>query len=262
MPRSGTSPFDVAVVGGGAAGLAAALAAVRAGRRTILFAPPATFPPGRTAALLAGSIDVLLDLDAWPGLEDCAAPITAIRLIDATARLIRAPEATFYASEVGLDGFGYNIPNGDLVDGLRRQAEALAELTLVPAPVESIEPGDAAVRLTAGGETVAARLVVAADGARSLARKAAGIRVKRWSYRQSAIVATLAVQYPHQGVSTEFHTENGPFTLVPLPGDRVSLVWVDRPDRTEWALGLSDAEFSRAAEERARAIHGAMRLEL
>ncbi len=85
--------------------------------------------------------------------------------------------------------------------------------------------------------------------------------MRRWSYPQAALVATLAVQYPHRGVSTEFHTETGPFTLVPLPGNRVSLVWVDRPEQAERALGLSEADFSRSVEERARSIHGAMRLD-
>ena len=253
--------FEVAVVGGGAAGLAAAIAAAKAGRRTIVFAPPARFPPGRTAALLGASIDFLSELGVWTALEPNAEPITGIRLVDATARLVRAPEVTFHASEVDLAAFGFNVPNGDLVDALRRHVEALPELTLVAAPVDSIEPDEDEVQLSANGENFGARLVVAADGARSLARDAAGIRAKTWTYRQSALVATLAVQYPHRGVSTEFHTEHGPFTLVPLPGDRVSLVWVDRPQAVEQALALSDADFSSAAEERARSIHGAMRLD-
>ena len=101
------------------------------GFRTIIFAPPASFPPGRTAALLQGSIGLLSDLDVWPALAHHAAPLKAIRLVDATKRLIRAPEITFYASEIGLPAFGYNIPNGDLVGALRRHAEAFEALTLV-----------------------------------------------------------------------------------------------------------------------------------
>ena len=261
METLGAARFEVAVVGGGAAGFAAAIAACKAGRRTILFAPPASFPPGRTAALLGGSIEFLSDLDVWPALAQHAAPITAIRLVDATSRLIRAPEAIFHASEIGLPAFGYNVPNGDLVDALKRHAESVEGLTLIAAPVDNVAPGDDEVLVAVGKETFAARLVVAADGARSLARDAAGVKVKTWGYRQSAIVATFSIQFPHQGVSTEFHTEHGPFTLVPLEGDRVSLVWVDRPERAEWALGLSDADFSSAVEERAHAIHGAMRLD-
>jgi 2-octaprenyl-6-methoxyphenol hydroxylase len=261
MTRSGDARFEVAVVGGGAAGLAAALTAAISGFRTVLFAPPARFPPGRTAALLHGSIKILAELDVWPALAGHAAPLTAIRLVDATKRLMRAPEVTFYASEIGLPAFGYNIPNGDLVDGLRRYAEAFEDLTLVPAPVESITPEEDRVDLRTGNSAFSARVVVAADGARSLAREAAGIRARRWAYPQSALVATLAVEHPHQGVSTEFHTENGPFTLVPLPGNRVSLVWVERPEAAEAALAMPDDAFSAEVEERARSIHGAMRLD-
>jgi 2-octaprenyl-6-methoxyphenol hydroxylase len=261
MSEASHEPFEIAVVGGGATGFAAALTAAVAGFRTVLFAPAATFPPGRTAALLKGSIDVLAELDVWPALLRHAAPIRAIRIVDSTRRLIRAPEATFYASEVGLAAFGFNIPNADLVDALSRHAEAFDNLRIVREPVRSVRPEEHEVQLSADGCTVEARLVVAADGARSLAREAAGIAVHGWAYRQSALVATLAIQFPHGGVSTEFHTESGPFTLVPLPGDRVSLVWVDRPDRAELAVGLDADAFSRAVEERAHFLHGAMRLD-
>jgi 2-octaprenyl-6-methoxyphenol hydroxylase len=252
---------DIAVVGGGATGFAAALVAAIGGRRTVIFAPPATFPPGRTAALLQGSIDLLADLDVWPALARHAAPLRAIRIVDGTRRLIRAPEATFHASEVGLPAFGFNVPNGDLVDALSRHAEAFADLTIVRAPVGSVAHEDTRVVLRAGDEAFPARLVVAADGARSAAREAAGIAVRGWSYRQAVLVATLAIERPHGGVSTEFHTESGPFTLVPLPGDRVSLVWVDRPDRAERAASLDDPAFSRLVEERAHSLHGAMTLD-
>lgn len=258
MTRMDQQHFDVAVVGGGATGFAAALTAAIAGFRTVLFAPPATFPPGRTAALLQGSIDILSDIDVWPALIRHAAPLRAIRIVDATRRLIRAPESTFYASEIGLAAFGYNVPNGDLVHALCRHAEAFSELTIVPSPVSLVQHEDQRVVLHAGEQLFAACLVVAADGSRSLAREAAGIGVHSWTYRQAALVATLSIQYPHGGVSTEFHTEAGPFTLVPLPGSRVSLVWVDRPEQAELSATLDNDVLSRRVEERAHSIHGAM----
>jgi 2-octaprenyl-6-methoxyphenol hydroxylase len=257
----GPPEFEVAVVGGGATGLAAALVAAIAGFRTVVFAPPAGFPPGRTAALLQGSVDLLSELDVWPALTRHAAPLRAIRLVDATRRLIRAPETTFYASEIGLAAFGFNVPNSEIVDALQRYADAFEDLTLVRAAVDSVASEEDCVTLRANGTAFAARLVVAADGARSLAREAAGIRVRGWSYRQAALVATLGIQHAHGGVSTEFHTESGPFTLVPLPGSRVSLVWVDRPDKVETAAGLEGDAFSRLVEEKAQSIHGAMQLD-
>lgn len=258
MNAQPSSSYDVAVIGGGATGLAAALTSATSGFRTVIFAPAAPVAPGRTAALLQGSIDVLAGLGVWPELAPYAAPLRAIRIVDATRRLIRAPEATFHATEVGLQAFGYNLPNGELVAGLRRHAATVADLTLVETPVESVRPGERETRIEAGPASFTTRLVVAADGARSLARQAAGIGVRSWSYRQSALVATLGISQSHGGISTEFHTEAGPFTLVPLPGNRVSLVWVDRPAQAEAAAGLDADTFSREVERRAHSIHGEM----
>jgi 2-octaprenyl-6-methoxyphenol hydroxylase len=252
---------DVAVVGGGPTGYAAALTAAIAGCRTILFAPPATLPPGRTAALLAGSVDILTELDVWPSLFRHAAPLRAIRIVDGTKRLIRAPEATFHASEIGLPAFGFNVPNAELVAALARHAAAFPDLTIVAAPVTQLAHEPDRILIRAGEETVSARLVVAADGARSRAREAAEIAVRSWSYGQAALVTTLAAERPHQGISTEFHTEAGPFTLVPLPGSRVSLVWVDRPERLEAAAGLAWPDLSRLLERQAHSLLGALQVD-
>ncbi|MGH6923242.1 MAG: FAD-dependent monooxygenase [Propylenella sp.] len=261
MSEADGTAFDVAVVGGGATGFAAALTAAIGGFRTILFAPPAEFPPGRTAALLHGSIELLSALGVWPALQHHAAPLRAIRLIDATRRLIRAPEVAFYASEIKLPAFGYNVPNSELVAALGQRAAAFSGLSLVAEPVRAVVFEDGRAILKGGAGSFVAKLVVAADGARSIAREAAGFAVRTWRYPQAALVAVLTVQYPHDGVSTEFHTETGPFTLVPLPGNRVSLVWVDSIRAAKRAMSLADDAFASAAEERARFIHGAMRLE-
>lgn len=253
--------YDVAVVGGGATGFAAALIAAIGGHRTVLFAPPATFPAGRTAALLQGSIDLLSEIHVWPALARHAAPLRSIRIVDATRRLIRAPESIFHACEIGLPAFGFNLPNSQLVEALHRQALTVSGLTIVAESVQRFCPMDGRVLLKTGEVTYPARLVVAADGARSKAREAAGIAVRSWKHRQAALVATLAIEFPHGGVSTEFHTENGPFTLVPMPGERVSLVWMSRPEAAEAAAKLEGDSFSRAVEQQAHSIHGAMRLD-
>jgi 2-octaprenyl-6-methoxyphenol hydroxylase len=261
MSQAEMKTFDIAVVGGGATGFAAALTAAKCGFRTILFAPPTSFPPGRTAALLQGSIGILTEFDVWSALLHHAAPLKAIRLIDATHRLIRAPETTFYASEIGLPAFGYNVPNGDLVDVLRQHTETLEGLRIIDTPVQSLDLQDGHATLRTDADAFSAGLVVAADGARSLARRAAGIAVRTWRYPQAALVATFAIQHPHYDVSTEFHTEAGPFTLVPLPGRRVSLVWVDRARQARRTLSLPDDAFAHVVERRAHFIHGDMRLD-
>jgi 2-octaprenyl-6-methoxyphenol hydroxylase len=253
--------FDVAVIGGGAVGFAAALAAAISGASTAIFAPRTEVPRGRTAALLTGSISLLSELDVWPALMRHAAPLRAIRMVDGTRRLIRAPETVFYASEIGLAVFGFNVPNADLVDALRRHAEAFPGLTVFDAPATSVDPREDDVRIAAEGRSVTARLAVAADGARSQAREAAGIAVRTSAHRQSALVAILSAERAHAGVATEFHFEGGPFTLVPLPGDRVSLVWVDRPERIGALAQLAAPALARAVEDRAHSLLGEMRLD-
>src|SRR6266478_8016594 len=96
-------PFDVAVVGGGPAGLAAAIALVQAGANTALIARRAPYADNRTTALLGGSVDLLQALDVWRRCADKAAPLQAMRLVDDTGRLIRAPEVRFSSDEIGLE---------------------------------------------------------------------------------------------------------------------------------------------------------------
>jgi 2-octaprenyl-6-methoxyphenol hydroxylase len=262
MAALGESAVQVAVVGGGPTGFAAALTVAEAGFDTILFAPPRNDPPGRTAALFDGSIALLEALEAWPLAEPEAAALRAIRIVDGTRRLIRSPEVVFYASEVGLSAFGYNIPNAALVRALAQRARAAPHLTVRPDPVRVIETGEDHVRIAPeSGKPVSVRLVIGADGARSLARRAAGIGAQSWSYRQSALVTTFAVDQPHYDTSTEFHTENGPFTLVPLPGRRMSLVWVDRPHTLEAAMASEQERFDAETERRAHSVAGAMHAE-
>lgn len=255
-----TTDFDILVAGAGPAGLAAALEGQRRGHATAVVAPPRGGRDERTAALLAGSVDLLRRLGAWDLIAE-KAPMRALRIVDATRRLIRAPEVTFHASEIGLPAFGYNIRNADLVDALERRA-AEAGIPRLDTSVAGVAPDTDTIALDlASGQTVTARLVVAADGRRSTVREAIGIDVSEWRYDQSALVVNLAHALPHQDTSTEFHTENGPLTLVPLTGRRSSLVWVDRPDAVTRRLEMDEATLADEIEARSASLLGAMRID-
>jgi 2-octaprenyl-6-methoxyphenol hydroxylase len=257
-----SATFDVAVVGGGPAGLGAAIALALSGARTALIARRAPYADNRTTALLGGSVDFLQSLEVWPRCNDSAAPLQAMRLVDDTGRLIRAPEVRFSASEISLDQFGFNIENRLLMEALEQRAAELAALTRFDDEADTVTPDEAGVAIrTAKGASLTARLVAGADGRQSLCRDAAGIEVNRRELKQSALTFNVSHSRPHRNISTEFHTPQGPCVFVPLPGDRSSIVWVAAPKEAERLLALSDDELSEATETQSHSILGRLRVE-
>ncbi len=250
---------EIAVVGGGPAGLICAIALKAAAVDTILIAPPAK-PDHRTTALLSGSVTALETLGAWPACLQHAAPLKKLRIVDDTQRLFRAPEVFFDAAEIGLDAFGYNIENRYLLAALEARAAEL-RLPRIAVPALAIKPDADGVTIEYASREARVRLVVGADGARSLARDAARIATRRRSYPQTAVTLILAHARSHDDTSTEFLTENGPFTLVPLPGRRSSLVCVLDPARAAELAALNDSALSAEIERRAHSLLGTMRVE-
>jgi 2-octaprenyl-6-methoxyphenol hydroxylase len=246
----------IAVVGAGPVGLAAAALLADIGHDVTLIAPAAAPTDRRTFALMAGSVALLARLGVWSRLEPGASPLRTMRIVDGTRRLIRAPEVTFDASEIGLPAFGYNIANADLVAALD-DAVAARNVRRIDALAEGVSTDDHGVTIrTSGGESITARLAVAADGRRSKLRDASGIVAQEWRYPQSALVCNLSHTVPHNDTSTEFHTEHGPFTLVPLSGNRSSLVWVDAPDATRRRLDTPAEELAAEIEVRSASLLG------
>jgi len=247
---------EVAIVGGGPAGLTAAIALAEAGIETALIARR-PIPDHRTTALLAGSVTALKTLGVWDRCEAEAAPLRVMRIVDATARLIRAPEVCFAAAEIGLDAFGHNIENRHLMAALDARAEELTSLARIEDEARAVETTDSGVTVSLnGGGRIAARLVIGADGRRSLCRTAASIESDGRTHPQTALTFNLAHARPHHDASTEFHTESGPFTLVPLPGERSSLVCVVEPPEAERIAGLDDVALNEEIEHRSHSILG------
>jgi 2-octaprenyl-6-methoxyphenol hydroxylase len=253
---------DVAVVGGGPAGLTAALAAGRSGVRTALIARRVPYGDNRTTALLHASIEILDDLGVWQRCRDRAAPLCVMRLVDDSGRLIRAPELRFDCHEIGLDAFGYNIQNRDLVAALEAQALQSPSLVRIDDDAEAIETSEAgAVIRCRQGRTLRSRLVIGADGRHSICRDAARIDVRRHTLDQSALTLSVAHSRPHNGASTEFHTASGPCVFVPLPGDRSSVVWVTRPEEATRLSQLADDKLAREVERQSHFHLGSISVE-
>jgi 2-octaprenyl-6-methoxyphenol hydroxylase len=251
---------EAVVVGGGPAGLTTAVALAAAGVETVLVArKPA--PDHRTTALLAGSVRALETLGVWQHCRHLAAPLRVMRIVDDTSRLMRAPEVRFSASEIGLDAFGHNIENRHLIAALEQRAAELS-LLRIDDDAQAVELGGRAVTIRLkSGRVVMAPLAIGADGRRSLCRAAAGIETAGRRYPQAAFTCNVAHARAHAGISTEFHTNTGPFTLVPLPGSRSSVVCVVEPAEAARLTALVEADLSAEIERRSHSILGKLDVE-
>jgi len=254
--------YEIAVVGGGLAGSVAALAMARSGRKVALVAPGSAATDERTTALMDHSIRFMERLGLWDRIAPSAAPLSVMQIIDGTDRLLRTPTAQFRSADVGLPAFGYKIPNHVLLDTLQAAVSAEANITRLAVPVQAAALSDGMVLLTlADGTTISAAFVIGADGRKSKVREGAGVNTRNWSYPQSAVVLNFSHSLPHGNISTEFHTPTGPFTQVPLPGSRSSLVWVVKPEEAERLLALSPEELSAQVEQRMQSMLGKVTVE-
>ena len=240
---------DVVIAGGGLVGLTLGVALAGAGIETAVVdgAPPAAMRDaafdGRVSSIALGSRRVLDGIGVWPALADDAQPILEIRVSDGDAPLF-----LHYDHEtVGSDPLGYIVENRSIRAALLERAAALAALRhLAPASVEALKPAAGAVQARlADGRCVRARLAVAADGANSGLRTAAGIETVRWSYEQTGIVCTVLHERPHRGIAHERFLPAGPFAILPMTGDRSSLVWTERAALAPSLMEASSEVFAR-----------------
>lgn len=244
---------DVIISGGGMVGLTLALALGQGGLKVVVVdaMPPAqTLMPafdGRVSALAYAAIRMMRALEVWPHLEAEAQPIREILVSDGAVGRAASPFSLhFDAQEVGADSLGHIAENRHIRAALYAAMTAQKNITLIaPATIASlaVEAGHVAAKLSDGNEFQAA-LAVAADGRESRLRDQMGIGVVGWSYPQTGIVATVHHAEPHQGVAYEHFLPSGPFAILPMTGDRSSLVWTEARDKAPAMLALDDDAFN------------------
>ncbi len=247
---------DVLIGGGGLAGLALAIALRQGlGRGLgIAVADPALERPTRDArayAIAAAARRLFETMDVWRSVEADAQPILDMVVTDSRLEDVLRPTFLTFDGEIEPgEPFAHMIENAPLVAALTGRAKEIG-VELLPAGVASFEnnPGSIAVTLS-NGETIAAKLLVAADGARSAIREQAGIKSFGWSYGQSGIVTTVAHEREHNGRAEEHFLPAGPFAILPLKGKRSSIVWTEDETEAGRIVALPDTEFHAEIERR------------
>jgi 2-octaprenyl-6-methoxyphenol hydroxylase len=254
---------ELLVVGGGLAGMTLALAAAGAGIETALVDrdPPearvAEPFDGRSTALAWASRQVFAALGLWPDLEPDAEPILEIRVADGASPLFLHYDHAL----VGDHPLGFIVENRVLRRALLARLARVPLHHLAPAEVSAVAYGERAVAILADGRRIRAELVAAADGQKSPLREAAGIAATRWSYPQTGIVCTVRHAEPHRGVAVEHFLPAGPFAILPMTGQRSSIVWTERQDLAPVLLALDAAAFHGELARRFGDFLGALEIE-
>ena len=245
---------ELIVVGGGLAGLTLGIACADAGIEVAVIdrEDPATMLSepfdGRATAIAYGSKQVLEGIGLWPLVAAEAEPILEIRVADGDSPLF----LHYDHRDLGTAPLGYIVENRALRRAQIERARTLPNLWhLAPVAVERVErSAAAATAFLSDGRELVGELVAACDGKASPLRRAAGIRTIQWAYPQTGIVCTVRHELPHHGVAIEHFLPAGPFAILPMTGQRSSIVWTEREALAPEILALDDAGF--AAELRRR----------
>lgn len=225
---------DILIAGGGTAGLLSALAIAKSApglRLEVVDAkPPSAGGDQRASAIAAAARRMLEQLDIWGAVADDAQPIVSMEITDSRlGDAVRPIFLTFDGAVSGDEPFAHMVPNDGLAAALRSAALSAGIVLTAPDKVERFTADEGAVDVTlAGGGVRRASLLVAADGIRSRLRSLAGIKTVNWTYPQTAIVVTVRHERPHNGVAVEHFLPGGPFAILPMKGNRSSLVWTER----------------------------------
>lgn len=251
MAKRNKASTDILVAGGGLVGAALAAALRDTGLHLTVvepFAPRAEDHPSfddRSTAIAAGSRRILETIGVWDRIAPDACPIRNIHV----SQQKRLGVTRLSATEEGLPALGYVTPNRALGRGLQAPLQESANIDFrCPARVVGIEQHDdaAEVSIEADGNTttLAAKLVVVADGARSPLREQLGIEARQWDYRQVAIITNIETELPNEGVAYERFTPEGPMALLPLDAHRMALVLVEDAAVSEKVMAMPEPEFA------------------
>ncbi|MCX2724860.1 ubiquinone biosynthesis hydroxylase [Roseibium salinum] len=260
--------FDVVIAGGGYVGLSLAVALKQGdkGLRCAVVDPKPMdqlYKDPRASAIAAAASRMLTQLGIWQQIAGEAQPINEMIVTDSKLRdAVRPVFLTFGGETTEGEPFAHMMPNGVMMPALYKAAKKLGVSFFAPGIAETFRTHADHVELSLdGGPVLKARLLVAADGVRSRLRDLAGIRTVNWDYGQSGIVATVKHERPHNGRAEEHFLPAGPFAILPLPGNRSSLVWTEKTSDAERLVRADEFTFELELERRFGHHLGALELD-
>jgi len=220
----------IVVAGGGIVGRTLAIALKTQSHLSVrLVAGPEPGPDARASAVSAGARRLFGRLGVWPHMAADAEPMRGMRITDSAADDIIRPTLLSFDGEVDGAPFAHMVPNETTRAALDRRCEALG----IEAERHSVtffeEDGQRVALELSDGTTDEADVLVAADGRQSRLRTIAGIETVEREYEQAGIAGTVRHEQPHEGIAIQHFLPSGPFAMLPLTGNRSSIVWTERP---------------------------------
>lgn len=264
---------DVFIAGAGLAGSIAALSYSKAGRNVIV-ADPFTHSDNtkldyRTTAYLQPSKFFLETLGVWEAIEDFAMPLEVMKIIDSSGTRggdkIKS-QKEFKSADVSDLPFGWNVKNSLMRKALKHliDCQINCELMNGNSAIDFVSRDSVAYVKLSSGNTVKAKLVIAADGRNSILREKAGISIRTHRFGQKALAFAVTHSIPHKNISTEIHNSGGPFTLVPLPdyeGTHSSaIVWMENGEKAKKLMEMEIRKFENEMTRRSCNILGPLKL--
>ncbi|QDG75276.1 ubiquinone biosynthesis hydroxylase [Labrenzia sp. PHM005] len=256
-PKKSDEMFDVVIAGGGYVGLSLALA-LKQGDPALKCAVVDPKPMNtldkdpRASAIAAAASRMLTQLGIWDKIAAKGQPINEMIVTDSKLRdAVRPVFLTFDGQATEGEAFATMMPNGVMMPALYKAAKALGTKFFAPNSADTFRTHPDRVELDLkDGTVLKTRLLVAADGVRSKLRDLAGIRTVDWDYKQSGIVTTVKHERPHNGRAEEHFLPAGPFAILPLPGNRSSLVWTEKTSDADRLVRSDDFTFELELERR------------
>ena len=249
--------YDVVIVGGGLIGASLACAlADQPLKIAVIEAVPfgSSSQPSfddRSIALSLGSKRIFDAIDIWADVKNQA---TAIRHIHVSDRG-RFGMTRLDCEDQGVEALGYVVVSRELGVAFAKRLPSLSNVELIcPAQLKSVEIKQEKALLTIEHQqqlkNISARLIVAADGRESLVRQSLGIKTTDWDYQQTAVIANIKTQKPHNNIAYERFTHSGPIAVLPLIDDRSAIVWTCENEQVEAIMGLDDDAFLNAFQKK------------